>query len=184
VTSTSVEALAQAVGWTGAGGNVDPALVAAAWGTALPPDYLDYAERFPSGVYLDLVHVYAPTVERPGMDSDVAGIQRLLRNARQWYPATARAVHPEPGGVLPWGTSGTEWAFCWDTTDADPARWPVIVCELSFDPYLRYDGTMSEFLTALVTGTTGFDDLMYMFEVDPSYGPDRPRHVFQPLRSP
>ncbi|MFJ5230795.1 hypothetical protein ACIQBJ_12990 [Kitasatospora sp. NPDC088391] len=39
-------------------------------------------------------------------------------------------LHPEPGGLLPWGhTLGGRTFLLWNTADPDPERWTVVLCD-------------------------------------------------------
>lgn len=165
--------LAKLTGWSGSGtASTNWARAEQELGIALPPDYRELAERFPSGTfqgYLDFQpgpDILADLVERP-----LGDLRRWRDNTledweireREYIEATeGRALPerqisypfplwPEPGGIYPWAQGGNDAIFFW-LTDSDPSSWPVVWCHGEDTLWERFDGMATEFLMALVTG--------------------------------
>lgn len=107
---------------------VDWAGVEARLGLRLPADYRAFAEAYGPALVGDWLWVLVPhDSDRGGYFHELAqwqGLHRTLRDqAAQAHPY---AFHPEPGGLLLWGTTrGTDNLF-WDTgAAADPDDWPT-----------------------------------------------------------
>jgi hypothetical protein len=142
----------------------------------LPPDYRELAERFPAGTfqgYLDF---------NPGVLTLIDLCERRLSGLRRWRDHTPDddevayrryleeleasqgrvlppdpevsypfPLWPEPGGIYPW-SEGDIALFFWLRNVSDPGSWPVVWCHGEDDEWERFDGTITEFLIALVTG--------------------------------
>ncbi|MFE5791400.1 hypothetical protein ACFQ8C_02370 [Streptomyces sp. NPDC056503] len=131
---------------------VDWADVEARLGTALPVDYKQLAEVFGEGAFDDYLRLYVPGSDARG--SDLTGNAfRLAGHVRAhggalWEPY---AVYPAPGGLLQWGDTEQAATFYWLTEGGDPDRWPVLAVEEDFDSWVRFDGTVTEFLYRVLT---------------------------------
>ncbi|WP_157436293.1 hypothetical protein [Actinospica robiniae] len=120
-----------------------------------------------AGTINDELFIAAPTLRarrgyRPGfrglVDVTTAGVGRSIAEMREdavalgdeeTYPFP---IHPEPDGLLIWGYNGNTDVCFWDTREADPDRWPVVVFLLSSRSWERFDGGMAEFLLAILRG--------------------------------
>lgn len=61
-------------------------------------------------------------------------------------------LHPEPGGLVPWGITANGDVCWWIRADRDPARWTVAVSESRGPDWSRFPGTMCAFLAAVIAG--------------------------------
>ncbi|MEU2507556.1 hypothetical protein ABZ621_22995 [Streptomyces sp. NPDC007863] len=141
---------------------VDWAAVEDRLGTALPVDYKQLAEVFGEGAFDGYLRLYVPGSDGSGpggrgsggSGSDLAGNAfRLADHARVhggtlWEPYE---VYPAPGGLLPWGDTEQADTFYWLTEGRDPDRWPIVAVEDDYDSWVRFDGTITEFLYRLLT---------------------------------
>ena len=71
--------------------------------------------------------------------------------SRETTAPTPPRFHPEPGGLLAWGTTRTTDHLFWDTSGDDPDAWPVVVFQqdaanAGADPWLRYRTPLVETL--------------------------------------
>ncbi|MET8305633.1 hypothetical protein [Micromonospora sp. NPDC005173] len=61
---------------------------------------------------------------------------------------------PELEGTSPvlinWGVDATADMLCWDASDGDPAKWPVVVYKRNGSLWSRYDCGMVEFLVRVL----------------------------------
>lgn len=112
-------------------------------GIALPADYkrlLDgYGTLVVGGIFV------VPAQDFPRWHETHAA------SLRTWFadhPGQARAIHPEPGGLLLCATTEGRDELWWDTSNPD--RW-TIVWDVEFDGH-TFDGTLTELLIAELTG--------------------------------
>ncbi|MEU5692258.1 hypothetical protein [Actinosynnema sp. NPDC020468] len=144
--------LLEVTGWRG------PVDVGSAWdpiedvvGRRLPDDVKALAAEFPTGYFGSFLAVYSPVPRSTGWSPfgvELAGTLELLRE-RDDLP---HPVHPEPGGLLPWGSTTSAHTLCWLTTDADPNRWPVVVADDDFARWGAHPGPATGFLLDVLTG--------------------------------
>lgn len=136
-------------------------------GLDFPKDYREFVDAYGAGTVNDELFIAAPTLRFqrgsrlgfPGLvDLTTVGLGRSIAEMRENAVATGDEetyplpIHPEPGGLLIWGhNSNTDVCF-WDTRDADPDRWSVVVFLLSGRRWERFDGGMAEFLLAVLRG--------------------------------
>ncbi|MGW6915308.1 hypothetical protein ACWGB8_16045 [Kitasatospora sp. NPDC054939] len=77
-------------------------------------------------------------------------------------------VHPEPGGLLAWGSNLNADQFFWLTEGDDPDAWPVVAFYRGLEEWDRFDGGFASFLLAVLDGSYA-----YAGEVAPA-DPDEP----------
>ncbi|QFG23413.1 SMI1/KNR4 family protein [Actinomadura sp. WMMB 499] len=95
-----------------------------ALGVALPREFTEIARRYGRGTFCDEFSCHTPELmieENPGRLED---LRFLLRDDGADCP---HPVHPEPGGLLVWGSDSIGGALCWLTEPAgSPDRWPTV----------------------------------------------------------
>lgn len=174
--SHSLDELVRLVGWEGRGKDLHWATTEQVLGLRLPTDYKHYVERFPSGIFQIYLSVYTPFESglHPRILYALEG-RRVIQADRDDFPY---AFHPEKGGLLPWGITGSDFLFCWLTGADDPDQWPTIVCDYSLlDEFHTYSGSMTAFIVDLIRGETGISEFGPEAEVAPSYTPFDPKFV-------
>ncbi|WP_189945483.1 hypothetical protein [Streptomyces roseolus] len=131
---------------------VDWAAEEARLGTALPVDYKQLAEAFGEGAFDGWLRLYVPGSGGHGSDlvGNAFGLAEHVR-AHGGAPWEPYAVYPAPGGLLQWGDTEQADTFYWLTEGRDPDRWPIVAVEDDFDSWVRFDGTITEFLYRLLT---------------------------------
>lgn len=123
----------------------------------LPSDYRRIVEEFPAGWFQGFAGLHYPGVPLAWRHFDLDARQDeargLLRDLRERGHDLPFAVHPEPGGLLAWGSSRWGNSFFWTTEDRDPEMWRVVVSAPLFAHWEVFDGGVADFLLALVRGS-------------------------------
>ncbi|TQS42279.1 SMI1/KNR4 family protein [Cryptosporangium phraense] len=122
-------------------------------GTALPKDYRSLIDDRGPGIVADVV-VYGPEKGSPlDLVAWNEGIHRLIESIRQicrdYFPL---AFHPEPTGVLPWGSVNGGQIVGWAVTSADPDTWPVVELSAELDALVLHEVTTTGYLLARLPG--------------------------------
>jgi len=89
-------------------------------GLVLPTDFKSFMDMYGQGRFCDI------TIEADLVD--------LAERRYRWVRDDIRPhfdplVYPEPGGVIPWGTTADGWTLWWAQNDPDPNLWGVAVIE-------------------------------------------------------
>lgn len=86
----------------------------------VPADYPPLLETHGMGEFCDLIFLGSGP-------EDVMDYERETRSEDpEDYPYP---LHPEPGGLLPWGGTSNGQPLCW-VTAGEPATWSVVVWDL------------------------------------------------------
>lgn len=144
-------------------------------GARLPDDYKELASGHGPLDFGEYLWIHVPCAEEGSFDYGdwLRGTHREARIKARELPEEERpAIHPEPGGLLAWGTTrGTDVMF-WDTSVSEnPNEWTVVVYHADgiphgglrrvhrFDPGLRrwhrYDLTLGGYLRHTVRAERG-----------------------------
>jgi hypothetical protein len=114
--------------------------IEAALGVHLPGDYRELVTRYGTGEFCDLVHpLTANELVTDGLDA--LEVERELATEGP-YP-----LHPDPGGLLPWGRTSNGHLLCWRTDD-----WTVVVYAPRDMEYTPYETTATGFLHGWLSG--------------------------------
>jgi hypothetical protein len=102
-------------------------------GLRLPADYKDLATSHGPLDIGEFIWLHVPCVQEGRFDYGdwLKETHRLCRSwSRSVPPYTPPAFHPEPGGLLAWGTTRRAGYLFWDTSASpDPDQWPVVTYE-------------------------------------------------------
>ncbi|MGC0377966.1 hypothetical protein [Streptomyces sp. SAI-229] len=127
------------------------------YGRVVPEDFEFLVQAVPAGVFAGSV-----LLERPGAlpvrsleeftrptSMRIGDMELSLRSRDQrlWLP-----LHPEPGGMVPWGRSATDGVLLWDTTSDDTADWTTVVTDDDFQLWLDLPFSASEFVARALLG--------------------------------
>ncbi|WP_395297011.1 hypothetical protein ACF9IK_28910 [Kitasatospora hibisci] len=148
-------------------------------GFVFPADYREFVDRYGSIRVNGELSVWVPTL-RPDGGGVIAGFPGFVRATTGGIAAELASdsdcpypVHPEPGGLLSWGSNLNADQFFWLTEGKDPDAWPVVAFYRSLEEWDRFDGGFAAFLLAVLDGTYAYAD-----EVAPA-NPDEPLCRYQ-----
>lgn len=127
---------------------VDWRLISESWGRQFPPDYQQFMGLYGAGTIEDFLVLAQPEPrEAPAgprneeMAHETANAVLSWANVRK-EPAL-QGLAPE---LIAWAADASADILCWDATDDDPSRWPVLVCNRGNMIWRRYECGMVEFL--------------------------------------
>lgn len=127
-------------------------------GLRLPKAFTDFVDFYGSGT-LGLIVFSQPSL-RPrsplegwgDLLSRITWGEAYLRKLRE-RAAIPYAVHPEPGGLIAWGTSADEYQFFFlAASPREPDRWPIIWHDVAFNEWHEFPGPFDAFLLDLISG--------------------------------
>jgi hypothetical protein len=155
--------------------------IEAALGTVLPRDYKDFVRLYGEGSFVEIIGVLLPRCWSPyvRLVPQVQAICDTFKDDEDLpYP-----MWPEPGGLLPFGTTDFGDFLFW-ATRGPPDDWRVVVWGRGLGQFEAYDCDLTGFLAAVALGKIvpeNFpDDLAECEELFRPYNPWRdPR---SPLR--
>jgi len=121
---------------------------------SLPPDYKDFVNRYGSGGIDDWIFIFNPfsTREYGNLRNEIAGCLGALRQLRdEFHEEIPYPIHPEPGGLVPWGCTSNGDVLYW-VTRGPPSDWTVCINEGRGPEWEEYPYSMVGFLVKLLTG--------------------------------
>ena len=123
-------------------------------GHLLPTDFKVLAQTFGTGVYGRSVSVVSPVDGPVALEVFSDQIADKLNLAREWAAdgVVPHALHPEPGGLIPWGETLSGNSLFWRTTAAAPDEWTVVCCDSRYTVWEEHPQGMAEFLLAFLRG--------------------------------
>jgi hypothetical protein len=136
---------------------VDWPAVEATMRTPLPDDYKEFVRRYGTGKIDNFLWVLTPGARNPNFNILDRG-ERILRAFREYRVTIAEigkrppfAASPEPGGLFPWGCTENGDVCYWRTGHVDPNEWRVVLNDGRGSMWEDFDGTMTEFIMALLS---------------------------------
>lgn len=128
-------------------------------GLALPADFVMLSEAYPPFSVDDFLGLLIPS---PGEEKYfVAGMRSLLDTLVDLAKADMSHGYvpfPEPGGLIPWGSSCEGDVLYWYTAGGDSDSWTVVVSGRN-DDWFHYHGDLTSYLAAKARGTVPPDGL-------------------------
>jgi hypothetical protein len=118
----------------------------------LPSDYKSFINGFGTGSINGFLWILNPISNNRHLNllremDPMLGALRELRDSGEPCPYP---IHPEPGGLLPFGKTDNGDVLYWLTTD-EPERWTIVV-NAALDPtFEKFDTNMTEFLAAVLS---------------------------------
>jgi hypothetical protein len=122
-------------------------------GTALSTDYREYNNTFGTGCIGAFLWPYNPFSSNENLNLLTRGklileamsvIKERFGDTEVPYP-----LFPEPGGLLPWGSTDNGDSLFWLTT-GNPDEWPVVVNESRGPSFEEFEESMTGFLARLI----------------------------------
>lgn len=137
---------------------IDWSFIRSELGVSLPSDFMALAEAYPPFSVDDFLVLNIPT---PGEEQFfVEGVRSVLDDLMDLVQDEASHDYvpfPEPGGLLPWGSSFEGDNFYWYTR-GEPRSWTVVVAGRN-DDWFHYRGGMTSYLAARMGGRPLADGL-------------------------
>ena len=121
-------------------------------GRRLPSDYKAFVATYGDGRIGDFLNVANPFSDNPhdrDLPDEMLQVYRDIRKVEHIpFP-----IHPEPGGLIPWGDTDNGDVLFWvaDPPD-DPDRWSIAVSEVRGPGWFRHPGPLVRFLREWLTG--------------------------------
>ncbi|MGW4354364.1 SMI1/KNR4 family protein [Nocardia sp. NPDC004582] len=124
-------------------------------GIPLPEDYRQLAGSYGESEFSSIVRLSVPDATSPSAD-----LEWWIKDARE------RLENPDlplecddipagfalnPAALTAWGRLADGGYCLWDSSDADPNTWPVVIGSKTHTRWGFYRGTATQFLTALLT---------------------------------
>lgn len=148
-----VDRIAAALGWVGSvAPEVGWDVVERRLKTPLPADYKEFMNRFPSGMFRQVIRLINPMQSNDHLGSFQADFDQALGNVKTaWeYEYETYPPFPEPGGVVPFASDDTGGAFFWLPWTPDPDKWHVVyLSRHSPDSWTRTKRTMTAVMLEL-----------------------------------
>jgi hypothetical protein len=134
------------------GPTADWASVEAGVRTALPSDYKRYVDAYGFGRIDRFLWVFHPTTANRHfrLGDEISGQLDALRQVRDEGERIPYPLFPEDGGILPWGRTDNGDVCYWLRRGSDPDRWIVAVNESRGPDWDEFEGSMTEFLVAVL----------------------------------
>ncbi|RKR93016.1 hypothetical protein BDK92_7519 [Micromonospora pisi] len=128
--------------------------IAESWGRAFPAAYQRFIAIYGAGMIEDYLVIGTPEpwVEPP--DGDGADMRAGTAFARVLWQDSRKERDLE--GAIPrlilWAVDSSGDNLCWDASDPDPEKWPVLLYNRGKAIWRRYDCGMVEFLVRHLEG--------------------------------
>lgn len=137
-------------------------------GLRFPSDYREFVERYPPVQFYEFFAVYHPTSPHWNL---LRAARSQLDEIRQWQESPCKfkggydphtgteirgggtvdyPVHPDPGGLFPWGINVNAQKCLW-LTDENPEKWTVVIADRDLG-WWHYNGPVIRFLDEILAG--------------------------------
>ncbi|HNW08045.1 MAG TPA: SMI1/KNR4 family protein [Verrucomicrobiota bacterium] len=118
----------------------------------LPADYKAFVERFGTGKINEFILVLNPASKNPYLNlvREMEPILSALRELIQSGEPCPFPLHPESGGLLPFGKTDNGDALFW-LTQGEPDKWHVVVNSARDATYERFECDATDFLAGILT---------------------------------
>jgi len=124
-------------------------------GTPLPSDYIEFIDRYGTGLVSNHIWVYNPfsTFDDVNLLIQVPRLLDIWMETKADFGAVAYPypLYPEQDGLLPWGHIDTGSELCWQTS-GNPEHWTVVVNESRGLGFQAFEEPMTSFLVSLFSG--------------------------------
>jgi HEAT repeat protein len=121
-------------------------------GLRLPTDYKAFIGTYGSGRVGEFLNIADPFSDNPYIRDLPQETLQAYRDIRKWehipFP-----IHPEPGGLVPWGDTDNGDVMFWVADPPDePDRWSIAINEVRSPFWYTYPGPLVRFLCDWITG--------------------------------
>src|ERR1044071_813520 len=122
----------------------------------LPTDYKAFIQRFGTGSIDNFLWILNPfsknqylnLLEKGKIIADATKTSR--RKCPQYHPYS---VFPEPGGILPFGSTDNGDMLFWRTEADDPDKWTIVIADSRAPEYEEFPLSMTDFLANILGRT-------------------------------
>lgn len=132
---------------------IDWELLQSTLGVALPTDYREFADRYPS-LWLDdcmLLRMPDPGDESAYV-SGVFSISEEMASLAEDDMTEDYTFHPEQGGLVCWGATNVGDYFFWRKNGPDPDQWPTVAYTGNGD-WWEHEGGFLALIVGLIDGS-------------------------------
>lgn len=127
-------------------------------GIFLPDDYKEYLGFYGTGIIGGVITPYNPFCKRQLWKARytcrdwMRELCAIIEHKQQFGKAVfPYPVYPDPGGVLPWGSTDNGDRLFWLTTNS-PNDWKVLMNESRSSSFEVFEHSMTGFIKGLITG--------------------------------
>ena len=123
-------------------------------GLRLPSDFKALIATYGSGSIDEFLTVHAPFSDNPNVRflDEARSNLKIYREIRT-FEHIPHPIHPEPGGILPWGSTSNGDVLFWVTDPPDvPDRWPTAINGVRSPDWLAHPGPIPRFLFEWLSG--------------------------------
>jgi hypothetical protein len=132
---------------------IDWELLQSTLGVALPADFRELADRYPSLKLDDFLFLRMPDPGNEiGYVRGTSDINEMMDSLSPDGMTEDYAFHPAEGGLIPWAASDQGDYFFWRKDGADPDRWPVVVFTANGD-WWEHDGSCLALVVGFIDGS-------------------------------
>ena len=124
-------------------------------GLTLPADYKDFVRLYGHGHFLGFLGVNVPATANRYVHLTFSAL--MICNAHRGADGLPYPLWPEPGGLLPFGSTDNGDYLCW-LTGGRPEEWSIVVWGRAFDHFQAFACDMTSFLAGLATGAIQPED--------------------------
>jgi hypothetical protein len=125
-------------------------------GILFPADFKAFVSAYGTGSVDGFLLVLNPFSARPALRVQDFGMEmlRVLReNRADGTEEPPFPIHPEPGGLFPWGaTDNGDWCYWVTEPGNDPDRWPIALNMSRGPEWFNHEGPLTAFLADLLEG--------------------------------
>ena len=123
-------------------------------GLRLPSDYKAFIAAYGSGRIAIFLNVYNPFSDNHHVRLlEASALDAKTYREIRTYEYIPYPIHPEPGGLLAWGSTDNGDVLFWVTEPAsDPGAWPIAVSEVRGPGWYRHPGPLVRFLHDWLSG--------------------------------
>ena len=118
----------------------------------LPTDYKHFLERFGSGTIDNFLWILNPFSRNKygNLLTVMEPVLSALKELRDSGEDSPYPLHPESGGLLPFGKTDNGDALFWQTV-GEPDRWPIVVNAARDPTYEKFESDMTDFLAGILS---------------------------------